>query len=490
VLPVDNEALSIAIDREMVKRGGLLEFGKRAWHLVEPDREYLYNWHHDEICTHIAACVAGYRTDKLDARKMLIEVPPGSTKSLWCSIFLTPWIWTIRPGFCTINSSFDIDLSTQFARKALLILESDWYQKRWPDVRLRDNSASEKGFFNTRGGFRYATSTGSKVTGWHADLKVVDDPNKPADTQGSAAVTAIALENTKTWWHGTMSTRDKEPKNARYLIVMQRLHENDLAGHLEETDHPTILRLPMRFEKNNRCWNEGIGGDRRLFEGQLLWPERFDEETVSAKERELGIFASAQYQQNPINADGDVFKAVWFQTWHELPRISSFYLSVDCSFKSTAACDYVSIQVWGKFGPNYYLVHEVCDRLSFTETLKAIKQVLATYRCGPKLIEDKANGSAVIDVLRQQVSGLIPVNPAGGKIARARAVTYLHQAGNVFYPPDTRYPWVARHTTQLLGFPRAKNDDSVDAETQFLYYASQRGTAVFDAMQAVKARRH
>lgn len=483
------EDLKIAIDREMVKRGGLVEFGRRAWHLVEPSVPYVHNWHADELCSHLAACVAGYHTDEIDARKLLINIPPGCSKSLWVSVFLTPWVWTIWPGFCAIHASFDQKLVRRDARKALLILQSDWYRKRWPHVQLRDNSQAETEFFNTQGGFRYATTVGSGVTGWHADLRIVDDPTKPLDTVGTAAVTAVALETVKTWWANTMSTRNKDPKNARYCVIMQRLHENDLAGHLIATDTPCVLRLPMRFEEEDRCWNEGIGGDRRFSDGQLLWPERYPEEAVSRLEDTLTVYASAQLQQNPVNADGEIFKQIWFRHWSELPRFQYHYLSVDCAFDSTAACDYVSIQVWGKHGPNYYLVDEVLDRLSFTETLQAIRQVLAKYRCGPKLVEKKANGEAVINTLSRQISGFIAVNPKTGKQARARAVTYLHQAGNVYYPPIETHSFVARHMAQLLGFPKARHDDSVDAETQFLYWASQQGGNVLQTMSQVKNRR-
>lgn len=482
------EPLTAAIDREAVRRGGLAEFARRAWHIVEPSVEYRHNWHVDEIATHLAACVAGYHTDKIDARKLVINVPPGSMKSLLISVFLTPWIWTFNPGFQVGYASHDIKLVQRDARKALMLLESEWYQRRWPEVKLRTNSQSEVVCYTKAGGLRYGTTVESGIVGFHFDLKVVDDPTKPLDAMGTSAVTAVQLEKVKQWWNGTLSTRNKDPANARYCLIMQRLHENDLAGHLIATDSPTVLRLPMRFEPENRCWNEGIGGDRRMLEGQLLWPERFPEASVAKLERDLGVYASAQLQQNPISADGEVFKGIWFKYWTELPKFSYHYLSVDCSFASTSASDFVSIQVWGKSGPNFYLVHEVLERLSFTETLAAIRQVLSTYRVGPKLIEKKANGDAVIDMLGKSISGIIPVNPAGGKVARARAVTYLHQAGNVYYPPPDRHPWSVRHTNQLLGFPKARNDDSVDAETQFLYYASQNGGAVLDTMAALRNR--
>jgi predicted phage terminase large subunit-like protein len=489
VIPSNPEGMAVAVDRELIRRGGLVEFGKRAWHLVEPGVTYVPNWHAEELCRHLEACVAGYHTPEVDARKLLINIPPGCTKSLWTSVFLLPWVWTIWPGFAAGHASFDFKLVRRDARKALLILQSDWYRKRWPEVVLRTNSQAETEFFNTKGGLRYATTIESGGTGWHFDMKIVDDPTKPLDTVGTAETTSLALETVKTWWSNTMSTRNKDPKNARYCVIMQRLHENDLAGHLLETDKPCLLKLPMRFVEADRCWNEGIGGDRRRTEGELLYPARYPEEAVAKLEYQLGIYAGAQLQQNPVNAEGEIFQGRWFKYYSELPRFNYYYMSVDCSFKSTSACDYVAIQIWGKSGPNFYLVHEVCERLSFTETLRVIRDLLKTYRCGPKLIEDKANGPAVIDTLGAQISGIIPRNPSGGKQARARAVTHYHQAGNVWYPHPNDAPWVVQHIAQLLGFPKARNDDSVDAETQFLFYMTQQGSNVLDAMQVYRERR-
>jgi predicted phage terminase large subunit-like protein len=428
-------------------------------------------------------------------------------KSLLFSVFTPAWIWTIWPGFCSIYASFDIGVSRRDAERTLAILESPWYKERWPTVRLRSSNQPVTWFYNTQGGFRFATSVESKVTGVHADLRVVDDPIKPLDTMGASSTTAVQLDKVKTWWDGTMSSRNKDPKNARYAVIMQRLHEDDLAGYLLKKDEGKVthLCLPMRYVEETKCYNTNVGaGDSRLYQGQLLFPERFDENAVASLERDLGIYADAQLQQNPTNPDGEVFKATWLHYYdspQDLPKFTNLTLSLDCTFKKTTGSDYVSAQLWGRKGPNFYLVWELCERLSFTDTVEATKRILArnvdclvggsSWRVGAKLIEDKANGTAVIDTLRSTVPGLIPIEPDGGKVARANAVSHLHQAGNVWYPnPKTiNVPWAQKHINQMLAFPKGKNDDSVDAETQYLRWATRDGSQVWEALAVLEDRK-
>lgn len=492
---------AIEIDREQIRRRGLHEFAKRAWHIVEPSVKFIDNWHLAVMCQHIECCIAG--ETEID-RNLIVNVPPGTCKSLLFSVFLPSWVWTIWPGFCSIYASYDIDISRRDATRTLMILKSKWYRERWPEVRLRETNPAVTGFYNTAGGFRFATSVESNVVGWHADLKVVDDPIKPLEAISSTTGTSGQLAKVTTWWDGTMTTRNKDPMRSRYAIIMQRLVEDDLAGYLLKKDagHCTHLKLPMRFEEDEKCWNQNVGsGDQRFMPGQLLWPERFDKQAVEKLERDLGVYAPAQLQQNPTNPDGEIFKLSWLQFYNDvadLPKFYSLTLTADCTFKKTSGSDYVSLQLWGRKGVDHYLVYEWFERMSFTDTLSAIRRICSgsvdclvpNYKVGAKLVEDKANGTAVMDVLKQEISGLISVEPQGGKIARANAVSHLHQAGNVWYPnPKTiNAPWITTHINQMLGFPRAKNDDSVDAETQYLHWASSAGSSMWAAVGAYKER--
>jgi predicted phage terminase large subunit-like protein len=485
----DKESLlnRIKIDREVIRRRGLVEFGRRAWHLVEPSVPYKHNWHVDQICNHLLAMTAGV------APMLVVNVPPGTGKSLWFSVFYPAWLWTVWPGATLIYASYDTGISCRDAERTLKIIQSDWYQERWPHVQLASRTPSKTDFSNTAGGFRFATSVEGAVTGRHADIRVVDDPIKPVDVTGGAAASGVQLQKVIDWHDGTLSTRVKDPNCPRLALIMQRLHLGDLAGYLLEKykSQVTHLRLPMRYEPESPSWNEGIGGDMRTFPGELLWPGRYNEAAVRKLELELNIWAPAQLQQNPVTAEGEIFKGSWFKTYRkaELPPNLSYAMSVDCTFRATTGSDFVCVQIWGTNGVKFFLLEEVCERLSFTDTVAAIRAALVRWpRVGPKLIEAKANGDAVIELLSKTVIGIIPITPEGGKIARANAVSHLHQAGNVFYPDPSEQNWSQTHQVELLSFPKAKHDDRVDAETQYLAYASQNGASVWSAMNALIAR--
>jgi predicted phage terminase large subunit-like protein len=462
------------LDRALVKRGGMFEFIRLSWSLVEPSTPFVDNWHIRAICNAAERCVQG---DPEWARQV-INVPPGHMKSLILAVFLPAWVWTIDPGFCSIYASFDIDISRRDAGRTLQILQSDWYRKTWPEVVLKFKSgrAAETLINNTAGGFRFATSVESKATGRHAHLRIVDDPIKPLDTVGNASVTRTKLIKAKTWWDSTMVTRTKDQQD-RWMIVMQRLAEEDLAGYLLEKGSCKHICFPAEYDPARPCEL-----DPRKVEGELLWPARFSKQTVDKLRDSLGIYAPAQLDQQPTNPGGEVFKTEWIQHWYTRPTCGQMVLSVDCTFKDTTGSDYVSIQVWGVAGASYYLLDQVLGRMSFTDTLEAIKGVLARHPyIGAKLIEDKANGPAVIDALSKTVTGVIPVMPLGGKVSRANAITYVWKAHNVFLPP-TSVDWVPAYIRELVGFPRAKHDDQVDAMSQALTYLEANRSLLWDAM--------
>jgi predicted phage terminase large subunit-like protein len=228
------------------------------------------------------------------------------------------------------------------------------------------------------------------------------------------------------------------------------------------------------------------GGDRRTVNGELLWPEVYTEAKVKSLEDRLGVFANAQLQQNPTNPLGEMFKAETFRRWDKLPDMSNLILSVDCSFKDKAGCDNISVQVWGTDSVNFYgpLANVTC-LAGYADTVKIVKQVLSAWPgVRDKLVEDKANGSAVIEALKREVSGIIEVNPEGGKIARANSVTYLFKAGNVFFPPDDYAPWVPGFVAEVLGFPKSKHDDQVDAMTQALGYLAENMSSMWAYLQS------
>lgn len=253
------------------------------------------------------------------------------------------------------------------------------------------------------------------------------------------------------------------------------------------------LRLPMRYESRHPCVTP-IGKDPRTEDGELLWPGRIPEDAVQRAEHpETGLGAqnaAAQLQQRPSQAEGAIFKRSWWKEYNPtiLPRFDIQIQSWDCTFKDTDGTDFVVGQVWGKRGSEFFLLDEVRRRMCFTETCEAI---LATRRKWPRctaiLIEDKANGPAVESVLRKKVSGIVMINPEGGKVARANAVTGLFEAGDVRHPdPSTPgYEWVDAHREELAQFPVGQNDDRVDATSQALVWLHRKSSNLSAAMKAL-----
>jgi predicted phage terminase large subunit-like protein len=500
--------VGIAFDRDYVERFGLAGFLRLAWHEIEPAGPLAWNWHLDELCEHTEALY-----DRR-IKRLLINVPPSTLKSVITSVAGFTHAWIKDPKLRFTFSSYDAGLVQRDARKSIEVMRTDWFRARWPHVVLLGGNPAVGNFSNTAGGWRFSAPIKGKMTGRHPDIQVVDDPIKAGDTIGAASVTGKILQYVIDWWRGTMATRGRDPKELARLVSMQRLAENDLSGYLESGAEELYecLRLPMRFDASNPS-RTSIGGDRRKVEGELLFPQRFPEEIVKALEIKLGIFAEAQLQQRPARPEGETFKLATFRYWTPatLPtRWDQLVWSWDCAFKDNPSSDMVAGQLWGKRGSNYYLLAGVLDRLSFADTTQIIKskrEDLQFGRVDGVVIEDKANGPAIVNTLANVVSGIVAVSPDGGKEARANACSWLFRAGNVFFPPRApqpttlegvpepmplpapEYSWAAPHEAAILKFPRGKIDDPVDAMTQMLLFGEQAGFDIWRAVEEAAGQR-
>jgi len=487
-----------AIDREIGLRGKFYDFVTMAWPLVEHGRPFVDNWHIGAVCEHLEAVFRG------QIKRLLINIPPGCMKSLTTSVLWDPWCWIQDPGWRFIYGSFDETLvGKRDGGKVLDIVRSKWFSARWGDrVMIKGKDPSIGEFYTTQGGMRFATSVGGKVLGRHGNVFCVDDPTKPQ------TMTSLSLEEAWKWKQETTASR-LLPGGA-FVLIMQRLHDRDMAGRCEEEGGYEILRLPMRFEKEMRCMTSIGFVDPRKEEGELLWPTYKNEAEVAQQEKDMGGQASAvvaaQLQQRPAPAKGLIFEKEWFKTaddkprpdthWRVLPARFDFVVdSWDCAFKDLKDSDFVVGQRWGRLGAKFYLIWRVKGRWSFSKTLREVKAFRALKQFPAPhatLVEDKANGTAVIDMLKDQIPGLIAIEPEGGKEVRAHATTALFEASNVIHPhPGVLvdgvpiYSWVDEHETELMRFPKGKNDDSVDAETQALNYLHHHAGKFAAAMDQV-----
>jgi predicted phage terminase large subunit-like protein len=302
-------------------------------------------------------------------------------------------------------------------------------------------------------------------------------------------------------------TRFRDHTSSARFCIMQRLHVKDLAAEMIRSG-ATVLCLPMEFEPEHpHRWAR----DPRTAPGELLLPERVPASELPRLKIVMGpTRTAAQLQQRPVAAGGKVFKAEWFQRWTELPPGGTWAVSVDCAFKSTDDSSFVVIQVWYQHGPNFYLVDQHRERMDFTATLAAILAMCVRYpHAFLKLIEDKANGTAVVNVLETKLPGLALVEPQGGKETRANAVQPLVSSLNVFvpHPTNARYddgrrgaPWVESYGEgdpteggflgEVTTFPNAATDDATDAMTQYLNHAGASSLGQLEAaMNAIFDRK-
>lgn len=440
-----------------------------AWGQVEPN-ELVWNWHMSAICTALEAVSRG------QLRKLLINVPPGMSKSLLVSTCWPAWDWIDHPTRRTIAATYAQDLSDKNAELHRTLVQSEWYQERWPHVEIGARSKDRtREFHNTRKGWRFSTSVGGQVTGRHGDVLLFDDLVKAQDSEGRAVVDPIAIEKANDFWFKTMHTRRATPSETIHVGIMQRLHHEDAAAQCLRKGGYAHLNLPMEFDPASRCVVQVPGGptieDPRTEKGELLNPARFPPEVVAEDKVTLGSATfAAQMNQSPTPREGNIIKPGWFKVWTKLPPGLREIITVDCSFKDTKGSDFVCIQAWGVKDPNYYLIDQLLDQWNVLKTMEMIAEMRDRRpRCTGIYVEDKANGPAVMQILGDTIPGLIAWDPGTvSKVSRAEATAPLIEAGNVHVPDPETVAWVRPYLTRMGQFPLIKNDDEIDATTQAL----------------------
>lgn len=450
----------IELDREICRRS-LADFCRLAWHVLEPTTPIKWGWALEAMCAHLEAVHRG------EIKRLLMNVPPGMMKSLLTGVFFPAWEWGPCgfPSLRFLTTAHKEPLAIRDNMKCRRLIQSEWFQERWPIELTGDQNAKSK-FENVATGFRESMAFKS-MTGSRGDRIIIDDPLSVDD-----AFSEAALDAAEQTFLEAVPSRVNNAESA-IIVIMQRLHERDTSGViLSRNLGYEHLMLPMRFEPKRKCHTSIGFEDPRTKDGELLFPKRFSEEQVSELERTMGSYASAgQLQQRPMPRGGGMFKAEWIQYWTELPkRFDATVISWDMTFKDSKASDFVVGQVWGRKGGCFYLVDQYRGQWDFVKTLQMFVEASQKYPyVSRKLVEDKANGSAIISALKDKVTGIIPVVPKESKEARAAATSTLWEARNVYLPPPDRFPWVeADFIPELLAFPAGAHDDQIDSCSQAL----------------------
>lgn len=381
--------------------------------------------------------------------RLIINMPPRHGKSFLCSQYFPAWYLGNNPDHYIISASYGQDLANDFGRNVRNLIKSEPFNNIFEGVMVSDDSKSQKRFNTNKGGSYFAVGRGGSITGRGGHVVIIDDLLKN-EVEARSELIRSAM---KDWYRSTLYTRLMP--GGSIIIINTRWHVDDLSGWLisESNDDWQVLDLPA------------IDSDNKP-----LWPEFYNLEMLESIRKEIGSQAfEALYQQSPILDGGNIIKRDSIRIEKSWPNCKQYIQSWDLTFKGNKSSDYVVGQVWGQFGSDYHLIDQVRGQWDFVRTLSEIRKLTNRYpKALTKLIEDKANGPAVIASLKKEIPGIIPINPKAGKVERLHMVSPLFEAGNVVISEDLQ--GLDDFISETISFPNSKHDDQVDAMTQALQY--------------------
>jgi predicted phage terminase large subunit-like protein len=548
-------ALSLALaQRELLAKkaeSDLRYFYRLQWPVVEKLQPRVDNWHVDAICDHLQATIAD-----VDAypqiNRLVINVPPRNSKSSTTCVALPAWTWGPRhlPGKRFMYITHSLRLSRRDSVTTRRVITSGWYQENWGDrFQLLVGQKTKDRFENNQTGYRMIGSFhGGSVIGEGADILGLDDPIDP-----DSADNPNELERIIETYDGALVGRLNDQLRGVIILIMQRLAENDLCGHVLKQAGWTHLRLPTEFEVEDRCrtfvyvrkepaaagvepaispWAGVVTAastltrcsfaagsaesskepervlffeDPRTEDGELLNPKRFPREAVNLLKTNDWVFA-AQQQQRPAPRGGQILQEAWWRYYDAKPvdekgqarKPDHGAQSWDLAFKDLKTSDNVGFVAGELYGPDIYLIDHFANRAGFSASCDLIRQKRTQHpHLHAILVEDKANGPAVMEVLRKEIPGILAVEPKGGKIARAYAAQPTLKSGNVYLPnpvdPRTgklilERAWVKTFIASCSVFPKGLRDDDVDAFTQLVTYLQGTHSAMLAYLKQLKAK--
>jgi hypothetical protein len=459
-------------------------FLAQAWTIIEPANPLKNEWYVDCLCEHLEAVTLG------QIQKLLINLPPREGKSNIVTVGWPAWSWTRKAFLRFISCSYSASLSVKHSVMRRQIIESNWYQRQWGGlVKMAPDQNQKQEFENTARGHMIATSVGGTITGKGGDVEIEDDMINPLQAVSDAERNNALDMHTK-----VLSTRLDNPKTGARVIVEQRTHNQDVSGYALAHEQGYVhLNLPLIATKRTVIVFPLSGREVVREPDDILSPQRHGPAEVADLRRTMTeeVF-QAQCQQDPSSDVGNILKRHYWKRYTELPTgFDVLVSSWDMTFKETQKGSFVGGHVWGKRGPKFYLFPiRVKRRMDFSQTLivfeEFLKTIEADYKFKPTghLVEDKANGPAVISTMQQKIAGIMPMPTVGSKIARAQAMAPLIRAGDVLLPDDkicVRYPefdeyfggpWVLDFIEESAKFKGAATEinDQVDTTSQALIY--------------------
>jgi predicted phage terminase large subunit-like protein len=438
-------------------------FVMKVFETVSPGDEFLPNWHIDAMVHAAELVIAG------QINRLITTVAPRHLKSIIFSVALPAYLLGRDPTMRIICVSYSSELAIKHAIDFRAVMASAWYRRAFPKTMVSREKDTQFETMTTARGYRYATSLGGTLTGRGADLIILDDPQKPEE-----ALSEAHRNNAGQWFDTTLLSRLDSKSKGAVVIVMQRLHEDDLAGRLFGKGGWEHLKIAAIAEKDESV----VVGPRRLHKrmaGAVIDPRRESLEDLERLKQSMGeLFFSAQYQQEPIPLAGNLIKAEWFKDYDTAPTPSGndlLVISIDTAMKGAPSADYSVATVWLARGEKAYLLDLWRERVDYPELRRAVHRLKEKYPTAVVLIEDKGSGTSLIQDLRSENKAPIPINPEGDKVTRLAAVSVQFESGAIWFPKGA--PWLSTLKAELLGFPNVRYDDQVDSISQALSWLKQ-----------------
>jgi predicted phage terminase large subunit-like protein len=452
-------------------RRDFCSFVQRCFYELNPQTRFLWNPHIEVMTAKLAACLDG------TISRLIINIPPRHLKSLCASIALPAWWLGHDPTAQILCASYGQELSDKLSRDCRTVMASTWYQRLFPAARLSLNKQSVQEFVTTEQGFRFATSVGGVLTGRGGDVIVIDDPLKPDE-----ALSATQRKGVNEWYDHTLLSRLNSKQTGRIILIMQRLHEDDLVGHVLEQEPWEVVAFAAIAEHDETHLIETPLGQVKYTRhtDQVLHPERESAETLARIRTALGEYNFAgQYQQAPAPLGGGLVKEDWFKRYESDELGADFdqvVQSWDTANKPTELSDYGVCTTWGIKGQRLVLLHVLRQRLDYPSLKRAVREQWLVHRATVVLIEDRASGTQLIqELIEDGVHAVTRYKPEGDKLMRLHAQTATIENGFVYLPREAH--WLAEYIHEITTFPNGKYDDQVDSTSQALAWTKQRSSA-------------
>jgi predicted phage terminase large subunit-like protein len=448
-------------------RADFYSFIQAIFPLVSPNSPLMTNWHLEAMAYALRRVLAG------EIRRLIITVPPRSLKSICASVAFPAFALGHNPRLRFICASYAENLALAHSRSCREVMRSRLYQRLFPETRIALGRDNQMEFTTKQGGYRLSTSVGGTLTGRGGNFVIIDDPMKAQDTFSEPA-----RETVKEWYsHVLLSRLDNKAADA-IVLVMQRLHIDDLAGHLLDTGDWTHLNLPAIAETEH---DVAIGPGRvyRRKMGEVLHPEREPQSVLDEAKYEMGSMAfAAQYQQQPVAEDGNLVKWSWFRFYDQPPQRmprDKIIVSWDTALSEKELASYSVAVVLQVRGETVWVLDVIRERLEYPELRRKAIAVHRQWRhaCDgyALLIEDKGSGMGLIQDLKREHIHAIPITPEGDKTMLMYNETARIEAGSVSLP--RRAPWLEDFRREICAFPGGRHNDQVDAFSQALNRAFQ-----------------